>query len=120
MKIMKAVALEKYADAARYEKISNVVFKNLSNGNYNLALSCELEEGEDSQYPLEDILDTYYVNCTDYFEIKTDGEKTLLLFELEGSLSAGENLKNITAVSELIGKHVYNKEEDGKIKLIIE
>lgn len=121
MKNIKAIVLEKYKDTSAFEPVSADIYKSLSDGNYRLTLSCELEEDEDSQYPLEDILDTYYVNCTDYFEVDTENDREILRFELEGSLSDNEeNFKNIRAVSEIIGKRVYNKKENGSVTLVIE
>lgn len=120
MKNIKAIVLEKYNDSTKYKEIDENVYKNLSDGNFRITLSCELEKEEDSQYPLEDILDKYYVNCTDYFEEKNDGAIRTLIFELEGSLNDNEdNYNNIMEVSKIIGKRVYNKEENGYIKLII-
>jgi hypothetical protein len=74
----------------KYKEINENVYKNLSDGNFRIALCCELEKEEDSQYPLEDILDKYYVNCTDYFEEKNDRAVRTLIFELEGSLNDNE------------------------------
>lgn len=120
MKNIKGIILNKYTDDTKFQKVNEFVYKDLSDGNYKITLSCELEEGEDSQYPLEDILDEYYVNCTDYFEEKVIDNKTCLSFELEGSLDDDkENYTNILAIYNLIGKHIYNKDE-GYIKLIIE
>ena len=121
MKNIKAIVLEKYKDSTKYKEINENVYKNLFDGNFRIMLSCELEKEEDSQYPLEDILDKYYVNCADYFEEKNDGDKRTLKFELEGSLNNNEdNYDNIMELYKIIGKRVYNKEEHGYIKLIIE
>jgi len=121
MKNIYSIVLEKYKDNTEFEKIDEHIFKKRSNDSYRIALTCELEEGENAQYPLEDLLDKYFVNCTDYFELKqTKGIWTLSL-ELEGSLDiADEDYANILAVSNIIGKRVYNEENDGLIVLIIE
>lgn len=121
MKNIKAIVLEKYNDSMRYRKVNENVYKNLSDGNFRITISCELEKDEDSQYPLEDILDKYYVNCTDYYGEKNNGTIKSIIFELEGSLNDNEdNYDNIMELSKIIGKRVYNKEENGYIKLIIE
>jgi len=121
MKNIKTLILEKYNDSSKYEHIENNIYKNLADGNYNITFSCEPEDGEDSQYPLEDILDKYYINCTGYFEEKNDGNAKLLIFELEGSLLDNEeNFENIQRVSEIAGKRVYNKAIDNSIRLVIE
>ena len=83
----------------------------------------EYEEGSDSsdisQYPLEDVLDKYYVAVSDFYEDLNDGSSNTCYLEL-----SGESLEDIENLLEIVGKHVYNKEEesDGKtyIKLIIE
>lgn len=121
MKNIQPVVLEKYLDAAKFEKISDAVYKDLPGGNFRLALSCELEEGEDGQYPLEDLLDRYYVNCTGYFEETRDGARAFLAFELEGSLCDNEqNRKNILAAAGIIGKRVRNVEDGAYTRLVIE
>ena len=121
MKIIKAVELEKYHERTKYEKVNEYVYKDLSDGNFKITLLCELAENENAQYPLEDILDKYDVNCTDFFEEKVIAGKTYLTFELEGSLMEHtENYDNIMAVSSLIGKNVVNYEDGGYIKLKIE
>ena len=83
----------------------------------------EFEEGSDSsdisQYPLEDVLDKYYVAVSDFYEDLNDGSSNTCYLEL-----SGESLEDIENLLEIVGKHVYNREEesDGKtyIKLIIE
>jgi len=120
MKNIRSIMLEKYLDASLFEKLTEHIYKQRTDGSIRIALSCELEEGEDGQYPLSDILDKYYVNCTDYIEEKQDGGVRTYSFELEGSLGNEEDYKNILEVSKLIGKRVYNKEVDGFIELFIE
>lgn len=121
MKNIKPIKLDKYKNETEFNKINDYVYKSLIDGSYRTALTCELEEDENLQYPLEDILDKYYVNCTDYIELKTTDTLKILSFELEGSLGDDEeDFKNITEVLELVGKRVYNKLENGYIMLIIE
>ena len=121
MKNINSIILDKYKDDTEFEEINEHIYKQRSNGSYRIALTCELEEGEDIQYPLADLLDKYYVNCTDYIEEKKINNLWLLSFELEGSLDIEEeDYANILSVSEIIGKRVYNKEVDGLISLIIE
>ena len=79
----------------------------------------ELGEGEDagyiSQYPLEDILDKFLVHVSDFYEDLNKEGLVMCYQEF-----ASPKLENIESLREIIGKHVYNKEEDGRIKLIIE
>lgn len=121
MKIIKSVILDKYQDNEKYAKISDNIYEDLENNTYCICLHCKLEKEEDTQYPLEDILDQYSVNCTDYMEIIEMYKGKIYVFELEGSLSDKQkNLENIRKVENLIGKRVFNYEENGAIGFKIE
>lgn len=121
MKNIQHLILEKHNDAQKYEKIGNGIYRDLAEGAFKTTLMCELEEGEDSQYPLEDILDLYEVNCTDYIEERMSGDTSLLLVELESSLGdTDSDLANIQKVAQLVGKRVYHKKEGNSVKLMIE
>ena len=80
----------------------------------------ELDENEPfdplvSQYPLDDILDKYRTYCFDGYEAEnaSDHENSYVEF-------ASEDVEDIRNLLEIIGKHVYNREEGNYIKLIIE
>jgi len=120
MKNIHPIMLDKYLNGSQFQKIDEHIYKQLSDGSIRIALSCQLEGDEDSQYLLEDILDKYCVNCADYIEEKQSGDTRMYSFELEGSLGNGKDYQNILEVSKLIGKRVYNKEIDGRAKLFIE
>ena len=120
MKIIKSLILDKYNDRGKYRPIDDTIFEDLSGETYCLTLYCELEENEDTQYPLEDILDEYYVNCTEHVEEQESDGKRILIVEIEGSLDRESNLENIKAVSGLIGKRVFNYQDGKNIKLGIE
>lgn len=127
MKIIKALKLDKYNDQERYTLHSGFVYKDATGGVagkmglstnpvYCVTLYAELEDNEeDTQYPLEDILDKYYVNCTDVMEEKEEDGKRIFIFEIEGS-----DEKSIMTIADFVGKRVYNYEENGYIKLGIE
>lgn len=68
-----------------------------------------------SQYPLEDILDQYYCYISDDYEEqnKEDHKNSYVEF-------ASEDQSDIEKLLEIIGKHVYNKEDGDYIKLVIE
>jgi hypothetical protein len=68
-----------------------------------------------SQYPLEDILDKFYCHISDFYEElnSVDSQKCYQEF-------ASPDLEDIINLRSIIGKHVYNKEIEGYIKLIIE
>jgi hypothetical protein len=119
MKNIRPVILDKYSDSTQFKKMSDHIYKRLEDNSIRIALTCDLEDEEDSQYPLEDLLDKFFVNCTDYFE-ENKKDRTLS-FEVEGSLeNIEDDYANILELSKLIGKHVYNKEVDGYLQLVIE
>ena len=83
----------------------------------------ELEEGSSSadisQYPLEDILDEFYVYVSDFcedFNSQGNAECRLVL--------AGDDIGDLVKLKSIIGKHVYNAvvQDNGKeyVKLVIE
>ncbi|MDQ0221637.1 hypothetical protein [Streptococcus moroccensis] len=78
----------------------------------------ELGEGSGeliSQYPLEDLLDEFYCHINDFYEEenKSDPEKNVLEF-------ASPDLEDVQKLRSIIGKHVYNVEEDDMVRLVIE
>ena len=79
----------------------------------------ELEEGgsaaEISQYPLEDILDEFLCHISDFYEDLNTEQSQVCVQEF-----AAPNLEDIRKLRAIIGKHVYNKEMDGYIKLVVE
>ncbi len=115
------------------EKYSVSIYSDMGNGIYKgpkgyvLSLSFqqepELGEGRDasdiSQYPLEDILEKYYVHITDFYpEKNTKGSSTCFLE------FCSINIDHLIDLSGIIGKHVFNKTmtEGGQqyVRLIIE
>ena len=126
MKIINSLILDKYSNAERYTVIEDCIYKDITGGVggsmgitnepvYCVTLYSELEENEDTQYPLEDILDKHYVNCTDVMEEKIEDGKRVFIFEVEG-----ESLESIKEIAELAGKRVFNYEEGAYIKLGVE
>ncbi len=118
MKNIKLVPLEKYEDASRYRRVEDGVYVDLSDKgktNCRMAVSLELEEGEDTQYPLEDVLDEYSVHVSDFIDF--DAARPLV-FELAGPQ------QNVAKAKGILGKRVYNQtfEENGKkrVRLAIE
>ena len=121
---IKIIHLEKHKNKQEFELVENGIYKNLKDNddtNYRIALSYELEDGE-GQYPLEDILDKYYLHVSDFLDADFDiagKSDDIVNLELAGTLEA------IHKVAALVGKRVFNKEcteEDGKVyfKFIIE
>lgn len=126
MKIIKAIKLEKYDNKERYMQVDGFVYKDAAGGVggsmgisdsavYCVTLYCELEENEDTQYPLEDILDKYNVNCTDVMEEKEENGKRIYIVEMEGT-----EPESIKEIADFVGKRVFNYEEGDYIKLGIE
>lgn len=68
-----------------------------------------------SQFPIEDVLDEFNCWCYDFYEKENSSDKNNSYREF-----ASDNIDNIRNLKTIVGKHVYNKEEDGKVKLIIE
>lgn len=124
MKNIKLLELEKYKEKSIFQFIENGIYRDLNDldsTKYRITLSFELEEGE-GQYPLEDILDKYYLYVSNFIKNKDDYDenyKDLTILEFAGELEDIKEVKNI------IGKRVYNKfitKEDDKIysELVIE
>ena len=68
-----------------------------------------------SQYPLEDILDKYFLYVNDDYIEENAGDPVNSYVEF-----ASEDIEDIRSALEILGKHVYNFEEEGYIKLRIE
>jgi len=120
MKNFRIIEVEQLKDTAHYELIEADIYKDLLDdggfATHRIAMSMELEEGEDSQYPLEDILDKYYVHVEVFLE--TDHERC-------PKYIFGGELEDIQKFKSIIGKRAYNEEfvdEQGqtRVKLIIE
>lgn len=120
MKNISAIHLEKYKKLSDFELIEDGIYKDLHDQDdtkYRIAISYELENNEDSQYPLEDILDKFFLYVSDFLEEDTN------LSNLK-KVELGGELDDIRAVKEIIGKRVYNREyEEGGnkyVELVIE
>ena len=108
----------------KYTKVKDNIYKTYDNfmkqDSFVTSLSFEQEpeygEGESSadisQYPLEDILDRYYVAIEDFY-----GEINDCVYEFSGS-----SIENIEKLLGIVGKHVYNKtvENDGEAYTVLE
>lgn len=80
----------------------------------------ELGEGDSSadisQYPLEDVLDEFYVAVHDFYEEINDGSSNVCVLEFSGN--EVEDIENLLGIA---GKHVYNKkvQKDGKTYIVL-
>jgi hypothetical protein len=109
MKVIRFLDLSKYTDKDKFEYIENWIYKDLADEdatNCRVALSVELEDGENEQYPLEDILDKYYLHVSEFIK----GKSPVYHYELAGELD------DIRRAIEIVGKRVYNETytKDGK------
>ena len=121
MKDIERITLNKYLDAERYQDMGEGVYMNLESRRHVLTMRFVLEEDDDWQYPLEDILDRYSVTCTDYIAEKSEGDMRILEAEMEnGNEDGEESLCTMRKIASLQGRHVYNREEGGTIRLVIE
>lgn len=120
MKNIKLLRLEKYNNLSEYQIIEDGVYKDLKDTestNIRIALSFELEIGENEQYPIEDILDKYYLHVSEFLEVNNTDSRNGSMLNLE---LAGE-LEDIIDVKDIIGKRVYNQVSDNNYsKLVIE
>ncbi|KGL61226.1 hypothetical protein [Polaribacter sp. Hel1_33_49] len=125
--IMKNISLEKcqkYENSEQFKLIENGIYQDLNdddNTKYRMTISYNLEPENDTnnQYPLEDILDKYYLHVSDFLESENNSDPHNFKLELAGELD------DLKSSQKIIGKKVYNQEfksDDGQIRvnLIIE
>ena len=119
MKDFVVETLEKHANTDAYEPVEPGIYRHLSQDDYSVALTFTTEKGE-GQYPLEDLLDEFFVHVSDFI---TDPEKleeagNRITLELSGDLD------DVQKVAQLVGKTVRNEEVevDGNavVRLVIE
>ena len=117
---------EKY-NKADYEKVAEHIYKTYDDfmesdcfvTSLKFVQEPELGEGVSprniSQYPLEDILDKFYVAIQDFYEdLNYTSDETCYL---EFSASDMEDIQKLLGI---VNKHVYNKEDGDYIELVIE
>ena len=107
------IETSKYKDSSKYSFQEQGIFKDLNDSDttcYRATFSFKLNS-DDDQYPLEDILDKYFLHVTDFYE-NENLDKNYFLRELAGELL---DLKDAL---EIVGKKVYNKDVfDEEIKV---
>ena len=107
----------KHKKANTYTVFDNGSYKSVDDDfEHKIAFSFELEEGEDTQYPLEDLLDRYNLYVSDFLPSEST---SIMKIELAGS---PDDIQNVATIA---GKRVYNSDytgDDGKtyVKLVIE
>jgi len=119
---MKNISLEKsqkYENSKQFKLIENGIYQDLQDDEdtkYRMTISYELEpdNNTNNQYPLEDILDKYYLYVSDFLESENNTESNDFKLELAGELD------DIKKGQEIIGKKVYNqefKDDEGQIRI---
>lgn len=119
MKNIRSITLEKYTDLP-YEYLEEHIYRNQADQIFVTALSFELEADEDSQYPLEDLLERFSLYVSGFIEPEAFGQSNHLSLELAGD---AEDIRDL--LRSIAGKRVYNTDvegEDGQtyVKLMIE
>ena len=92
MKGIRMIEQKKYTDVYHYQLIEIGIYRDLSDLNdicFRMAISFELEEGESTQYPLEDFLDEYYLYVSDFIA----SDENTYSIELAGELDDIRNAK---------------------------
>ena len=120
MKNIRNYQAEKYASAA-YVEVETGICKWDGGFVTSLCFEQEPELGEGassadiSQYPLEDLLDRFYVSVSDHYDaINARGSKTCCLE------FCGETIEDVRKLRSIIGKHVYNRDIGDAVDLVVE
>lgn len=120
MKNFRIIEVEKFEDRSKYQPIEAGIYKDIKGDGglapHRMAMAMELEEKEDNQYPLEDILDQYYVHVEECLARSHEREPRYIF---------GGELEDIQKLKSIIGKRAYNKafvDQEGEqvLKLLIE
>ncbi len=125
MKQIKNYKPAKYDDQ-EYQEIEPDIYKIIDEDEDDLYVTTlsfiqepELGEGANasdiSQYPLEDILDRFYCHVSDFYEEENQEASPFCILEF-----ASPELQDVVNLRSMIGKHVYNREENGNVILVIE
>ncbi len=118
--IMKNISLEKcqkYENADLYELVESGIYKDLTDENdakYRMTIAYELEfDDSNNQYPLDDILDKYYLHVSDFLESENNSESNKYKLELAGDLD------DIKKSREIIGKRIFNRDflDEGQVRV---
>ncbi len=123
--IMKNILLEKskkYENDDLYELVESGIYKDLTDeddAKFRITIAYELESDDsNNQYPLEDVLDKYYLHVSDFLESENNNESNKYKLELGGDLD------DIKKSKEIIGKRIFNRDflDKGQVRvnLIVE
>jgi len=117
MKNIRIRKLEKY-NSDNYKELGFGVWLNKLDDNYCFSYEAMLEDDE-GQYPLEDLLDKYRVNCTEYYgqEEIINGERVSYV-EVETLSAELEDLISILNYATIVDKVVQNVAIKGAIYIV--
>lgn len=126
MKNIEVFNCEKY-NGSDYEKVAEHIYKTYDDfmdedcfvTSLQFIQEPELGEGDSpkniSQYPLEDILDKFYLVVQDFYENLNNASDEICFLEF-----SSPDIERIKKLLGIVNKHVYNKEEGDFVKLVIE
>ena len=115
---------EKYADNPAYDSVEPGIYL-VKDGSEEFVTSLTFEQEPDlgegdspariSQYPLEDLLDRFNVWISDFYTELNSSSAGTCYQEF-----AGADLSDIQALREIIGRHVYLKNDGSAVDLVID
>ncbi len=120
MKNIKVIEVNQLNDKSRYDLVEKDIYLDKKDefgyATYRIALSLEFEPGENSQYPLESVLNEFFIHIDEFLESKKQNEHRFIF---------GGQLNHIKKFKSIVGKRVTEEkyiDEDGDkmIRLIIE
>lgn len=115
MKNIKTVKLDKY-NTDNYSEIAYGVYLNKKSNNYCFCFEADVIE----QYPLEDLLDQYLVNCTEYYgQESTIGDEKKNIVEVETLSADKKDLIKILNFSTIVDKEIINVVYKGSELLVV-
>lgn len=105
MRNIRIIQTDRYDDTSQYEHVEGSIYRDRAeetDADMRVAIGYELEEGDDSQYPLQDIMREYYVYVSEFL----DGE---LPMSGATQIEFAGNLEEIRAlIAGIVGKRVFN------------
>lgn len=115
MKNFRIIEPQELNDSNRYQLVEAGIYNDLQDsGRYathRMAMAMEPEEGEDSQYPLEDILDHFLVHVEIFLDETEPGVFQCIF---------GGDRDNLQKLKTIIGKRAFNEDfvdDDGKTRV---
>ncbi len=120
MKNIKVINVDKLNDKSRYDLVEKDIYHDKKDefgyATYRIALSMEFEKDENTQYPLESVLNEFFIHIDEFLESKNKNEHRFIF---------GGQLHHIKKFKSIIGKRVTEEkyvDEDGDkmVRLIIE